>query len=112
MNDIMDSVKVLDDSLYVKLTDTLLRAVESGSITKEKSKELSSYILLKGGYIRTSNQLTSFLKRLSEKWDQYNPFYVQAKYTSQKVEEQVKIEEIQAKLGQYIQKSYGTSTTN
>lgn len=103
------NTRALNDSLYVQLTDTLLRAVEDGSLSQTKSKEISNFILRKGEYIKTNEQLVLFLERLTEKWNQYNPFFVQAKYKTQKENEKIKIAEIQAKLGQFINKQYGGS---
>lgn len=112
MNNIMDSVTALRESLYVQLTDTLLRGVIDDVFTPEESKEISRFILSKLEKVKTKDEMLLFLHDLSTKWAKYNPFYVKLKYENQKKDDEAKMDEIKSKLNQFMSLSYGRSRSN
>lgn len=108
----MDSVSTLRDTLYVQLTDTLLRGVIDDVFTPDESREISDFILRKLDRIKTKDEMLSFLHDLSTKWAKYNPFYVKLKYENQKTADEAKMTEIKSKLNQFIKLSHAIPRSN
>ena len=98
----MDSVNQLREKLYVQLVETLLRGVVDDVFTPQESREISRFIMNKLDDVETKEEMIQFLHDLATKWSKYNPFYIQLKYENEKVKEKEKMDEIKAKLNQFI----------
>ena len=98
----MDSVNQLRDKLYVQLTETLLKGVIDDVFTPQESREISRFIMGKLDDVETKEEMMQFLHDLATKWTKYNPFYVQMKYENEKDKDKEKMDEIKAKLNQFI----------
>lgn len=100
----------MKNKLYDDLAETLLQGIVNQSISTELSQEIAQTILHRLDAVKSRDELLEFLHNLATQWSAYNPFYIKMKYEDEQKKDDQKLKDVQSKLQQFMDNTYGSRT--
>lgn len=100
----------MKNKLYDDLAETLLQGIVNQSISTELSQQIAQTILHRLDAVKSRDELLEFLHNLATQWSAYNPFYIKMKYEDEQKKDDQKLKDVQSKLQQFMDNTYGSRT--
>lgn len=63
-------------SLQQKIVQIMAHQLEDGKTTQGELSQIAEYVLAQSSQITTEDELITFLRRLSERWEMFNDLYL------------------------------------
>lgn len=92
------TIMSLQKDAYRDLLDAAINALEKGEMTVEEFDKSSQTIVRNLDGLESNNELILFLRDLAAKYSAYQKIYITYKQNQVAAKDQVKLEELQAKL--------------
>lgn len=88
--------------IYDELFDIFFIQLKMKKLNVEEGHKIASYILDNFDPIDKKKDFLNFLEKLCEKWSLFNNYFLNKKGTTTQEQDKKKIEEITAKINQFI----------